>query len=236
MSGIGAAIAILRDAYPRQEFPDRSVELYARDLHDIPDGELLEAVKRLIHRSAWLPSIAEIRHEVAEARLNLPTPEEAWEMIRAVTRPPLPREVERALSSVGGFYSVRTSEFPGRTRRDFLDAYQRIRDKAILAEQGAIPEERALGSGNGVGPADGEPQAIVRSLAARRLNGIEETTRIRPRPVLVRLTQRWRGAALPSPTDEQMHDAIEILRDGPIEGDDPLWVEAQRILDEASTA
>lgn len=237
MSKIGATIAVLRDAYPRQDFPDRSVALYATALADLGDDELLAAVKRLIRRSAWLPSIAEIREEVAEERLALPTPDEAWALVQDEhTRRNVPPEVAAALRAVGGGYTLRSTTNPERLRREFLDTYRRTRDRAILSAQGAIPDDSIPALPGASAPVLGDAHAVVRSLAARRLQGIEETTRIKPRPTLVRLTKRWRGATLPPPSDEEKADAIEILEAGPIEGDDPLWVEAQRILDEADAA
>jgi hypothetical protein len=236
MNGIAAAIGVLRDAYPRQDFPDRSVALYATALADLDDGELLAAVRRLIRRSAWLPSISEIREEVAEARLGLPSPDEAWALVQAETpKRSLPPEVADTLRALGGSWAIRTTTQPDRLHRDFIESYRRIRDRRVLAEQGALADD-GYPAANGTPLPPGEPAAVIRSLNARRVAEIPESTRIRPRPVVVRLTNRWRTKALPPPTDAEMADAIEILRQGPTEGDDPLFVEAQRILDEASAA
>ena len=68
---LAASIAVLRLAYPRQDFPDAAVAFYVRQLVDLPPAEVEAAVDRLTKRSTWLPSIAEIRAECAEASCGL---------------------------------------------------------------------------------------------------------------------------------------------------------------------
>lgn len=214
---MAAAIAILRDAYPRQDFPDRSVVLYAHELADLSDTEVTAAVRRLIRRSEWLPSIAEIRREVAEERAGLPTVEEAWTVVSNEKRTfVLPPEVAGALSDIGGSYALRTMT-AHQARTAFAKAYEARRESTLLVVMKALPAR---------------PE--IEDVTPARL-ALPETTRIRPRPVMARLSRRWAGRDVPAtpPTDEEMADAILVLRSGP-EGDlDPLYEEAQRILDDA---
>jgi hypothetical protein len=210
---MAAAIAILRDAYPRQDFPDRSVALYAHELADLDDDEVTAAVRRLIRRSEWLPSIAEIRRDVAEARAGLPSEGEAWQMVKAGTYR-LPPEVAGALHDVGGRWAVRTGH-ETHTRRAFIEAYRQRRTDTLLTVMAALPP------------------SSVRELEAPTVAMLPESSRIRPRPVMERLMVRWSGRQVPDPTDAQCRDAVEVLRDGPVEGHDPLHEEAQRILDDA---
>lgn len=71
---------------------------------------------------------------------------------------------------------------------------------------------------------------------------MEPTDSLRPRPVWRRYLRRldseeWR-TPLPAPTNDEKHDAILVLQAGPslLTGglSDPVWVEAQRILDDSS--
>lgn len=134
-------IGILRDAYPRAEFPDRSVAAYAEMLADLDDQAVVEAVRRLILRSPFLPAISEIRREVAEMRLALPSSVEAWEMVASQDGPSvlhLPDEVAEALKSMGGKYALRHSTEPGIFRSQFVKIYEGLREHALLVEMGAV--------------------------------------------------------------------------------------------------
>lgn len=210
------AIGILRDAYPRQQFPDRTVALYGAALADLDGNEVAEAVGRLIRTSAFLPSIAEIRREVAEARAALPTPEEAWTIVHQ-PRAKIPPEIRGALDDVGGRYAIRTGT-PERTRRMFLDAYTARRESTLLAVMIDRPPHPLLTTTE-----DGPT-----------MRALPESTRIRPRPVIARLARRYAGRDVGPTTNEERADAIEILRDGPEPGIDPLYAEAERILADAT--
>jgi hypothetical protein len=229
-----ASVAALRDAYPRQDFPDRSVSLYVRMLRDIEGGDLAAAVTRLIRRSPFLPSIAEIRMEVAEARTQLPTAAEAWSM---VTQMPnlnerannLPNVVRQSLDAMGGSWSIRRSERPETLRAQFMRDYEQRRHAKILAVAGA----------------SARPELVERDRVAIAATPIPETTSALPRPVWGRWLRRQSftpytdgpmpAERMPPPTDAEKHDAIAVLEAGGW-GVQPLFDEAQRILDEASAA
>lgn len=59
---------------------------------------------------------------------------------------------------------------------------------------------------------------------------IPPTERILPRPLLYRQAWRQRGLPLPAANQAEIRDAIRALRDLP--PDDPLNMEALRVLDE----
>ena len=219
MTDSDVAIAVLRDAYPRQDFPDRTVVLYAEMLADLPGDEVVAAVKRLIRRSPFLPSVAEIRREVAEEVLNLPTPAEAWRMVNdAATQNLLEDEVSEAMQFVGGRYAIRTSDRPEVLRAQFLKCYENLREQALLEEMVAEPSVPTL----------------------RAVAEIPETTSMPASPLADRVWRRAEaadaGGELPPATDEEKRDAIRVLRLGePPEGDDAgylVWREAHRIMDD----
>lgn len=139
-TGAALAISILRDAYPRQDFPDRSATLYGQMLADLDDQAVVEAVRRLIRRREFLPAISEIRREVAEMALALPSPLEAWEMVndQTVSVLALPVEVADALKSMGGKYALRNSTEPGIFRSQFVKIYGELREHALHEEMGAV--------------------------------------------------------------------------------------------------
>lgn len=133
---------MLRDAYPSKDFPDRSVKLYAQMLADLDDRLVVEAVKRIVNRSTFLPTIAEIRREVAEAVVRLPTPVEAWEMVNDEAMiGSLPAVVHQSLQAVGGRWSLRMSESPQILMSQFLKDYVARREHALHEVMGATVTE-----------------------------------------------------------------------------------------------
>jgi len=220
MNGMAAAIAILRDAYPRQDFPDRTVAVYATALADLGDEEVMRAVERLIRRSTWLPSIAEIRLDVAEERLGLPSVEDAWAMVRAGAGGAWPAPVRDAADDVGGSWAVRTTGHPEILYAQFRRSYDARRRETVEGEIGALAA----------------PTAPV-SLGVVRARAIPESARIRPRPIMGRVLTRMTGRLPGPPTEDEKRDAIAVLRDGP-EGDiefDLLYREAERTFADATS-
>lgn len=232
-----AAVAALRVAYPRQDFPDDTVRLYVRMLADLDPGEVTAAVERLIRRSTFVPAIAEIRLEVAESACNLPSVAEAWSMVTdGVSVYDLPEPVRESLAASGGRFTVMNSERPSVVRAQFCADYESRRARAILAAAGADPR----------------PQLTRAERAFGRVAELPESESITPRPVWARwLRRQERGARLgmgalpdplPPPTDAEKHDAILVLQAGWDGGGDwpqvatALHTEAQRIMDEASAA
>lgn len=81
--------AILTAAFPRQEISKDTGDLYALFLADFEREPAERAVKRIITKSRFFPSIAELREEIAELALGLPSELEAWTLAerRAYWRP-----------------------------------------------------------------------------------------------------------------------------------------------------
>ena len=216
-----AAIAILRDAYPRQEFPDASVVFYARKLRDIDGAELVAAVDRITNRSTFLPSVAEIRLEVARARLRLPDVAEAWEIAMRGSLRAAPEPVRLATEYVGGRWAIMQSTNPVALRAQFRDVYERLRDKAEAAEAGALPPE------------------LPKPKPAELTSGDPLPERLLPSPVLRRELRRLAGNPVEPPTEEEMRDAIAILRVGAFADDpteDNLYRAAELVLVHADEA
>lgn len=142
---VAAAIAILRDAFPRQDFPDRSVSLYSRMLVDMDGDEVTNAVKRLIRRCTWLPSIAEIRMEVAEAVCQLPTTAEAWSLACVPAEElhgvPPPELVMESIKACGGRWNIIHADRPETIRSQFTRDYEERRTRALLKASGASPTQ-----------------------------------------------------------------------------------------------
>lgn len=77
------AIAVLLAAFPRHELQDPTVRLYGQKLGDIAPSLLEATIHRVVERSKFFPSIAELRETAAElAGLLPPSAEEALAVVR----------------------------------------------------------------------------------------------------------------------------------------------------------
>lgn len=231
MHPLAEALDRLRAGWTAYPMTDVTVRVYAEQLADVDGDDVLAAVNRLLNVSVHRPTIADIRREVAEAALGLPSVEEAWSM--ALDKDMSVPEVKAACKLVGGRWSIQHSQNQEALYAQFRKSYEGIRAKAIRnASLGPrlLPETLAtaraeVAAGNGDG---------ITSLNGRRVEQLPESTRIHPRPVMWRLSQRMAGRIVPPPTDEDIRDAIDILRadrDPFYEGDDDvLYAEAERVL------
>lgn len=216
------AMAALRDAWPREEFPDRTIALYAAELSAYPEELVVLAVDDLVRTEKWRPSVGMLVAQVAERALNLPTEEEAWGIAERGNLRDAHEGVQRACEHVGGRYAILHSREPERVREQFLRAYRGIRRQSLLDySRQARP---ALGG-------------TQRRQLGPTMRQLPETTRIRPRPVMSRLIERWAGRQLDPPTEEEKRDATTVLWEGATTDepkDDPLYAEAERIFKEAA--
>jgi hypothetical protein len=150
-------VGMLLAAYPREMATQETVQLYQHMIADLPFEEARDALKRLIATRRWsFPTVADIRTEVVEARLELPSPADAVAELEAYSRHEL-REgemhnvVRQTMEALGiDGYEVRTNERPGALRTEFRKTYEQIRravvDRENLATLGAgrVPDPEPL--------------------------------------------------------------------------------------------
>lgn len=221
---MATAIRKLRDGWPREEFPDATILLYADTLERLPEEHVEAAIDKLMTNSRFRPSIGEVMLRAAESALALPTPEEAWAIAERGDLKAAPEPVWEAAEYVGGRYAIVTSTSPATIRSQFRRAYESLRERAVeeYAHKGFVPalvdvrERRTLGT---------------------TMASLPETERVKPRPVMSRLMHRWGGHSPGPPTEAERSDAIEVLREGPWSEephDDPLYREAETIFGDAA--
>ena len=140
-------VSVLKAAYPRQEMGEDTIEVYVSFLSDLNYREADQAVRGVITTSRFFPTIAEIREQVAEAYVELPSVAEAVAMVAnryrlsdaEVDANPLPAEVLKAYRTVGGEWAFRTSTNPTTLHAQFRDLYAQMRaDKIRSHQHGAL--------------------------------------------------------------------------------------------------
>lgn len=78
-----ALVAMLIAAYPAPPWPGSTQAVYRASLSDFTYADGRRAVERLVASAKFRPSIAEVRREIIEDTLGLPSEIEAWEMALA---------------------------------------------------------------------------------------------------------------------------------------------------------
>lgn len=153
-------VSRLQAAYPRQEYPDSTAEIYAGALLDLEAEDVEHAAVYLVRTSKWFPTISEIRERVAEDRADLPEPEMAWAEVREAigrygldqTRPAWScAEIGDAVR-VLGWRTLCTSTNIGLERERWIKTYTALRRKRIeqiVAPAGALPGQLRLLPGGG---------------------------------------------------------------------------------------
>lgn len=217
------AIARLRDAWSRQEFPDRELMIYGERLGRFPADVVMQAVNDLIDTCIYRPSIGQIQLRIAERTLNLPTAEEAWEIAERGALSHAPEAVQRAAEYVGGRYAILYSDSVSTVRAQFRQAYKGYRETEMLDfTTGGRPE-----------------LTVPRHELGPTMLSLPETTRFKPRPIQSRWMRRAvNGEKLNPPSEAEKSDAIAYLRDGPCgpnPADDPLYREAELVFAEGAS-
>jgi hypothetical protein len=220
---LATAIQMLEDGWPREPFPDRTIALYGERLGRYPEELVLRAVDDLVGTATFRPSVGQVMERVAERALNLPTAEEAWEIAERGTLRDAPEAVREAAEYVGGRWAILHSDNPTTVRAQFRTAYSGVRRQAV--------EDWITG---------GRPQLAGTTPLelGPTMKALPVTERIRPRPIMSRLIERWGGRDPGPPTEEEKHDAILVLADPPNADDpkdDPLYAEAERVFAESSS-
>lgn len=212
---LAAAIAVLRVAYPG-EFGDETIAFYARKLADLEPAAVVDAVDRLTNRMRFRPTVADIRLEVAEAQLGLPTLTEAWEIAERGDLRGAPAAVREAAEFVGGRWAITTSDNPATIRAQFRHAYERTREQALLEAAGAV-RARSI------------PPRAVPALPSSPT----ELALLGPPAVLMRQLRIERGEEVGPPTEAERQDAIRVMQAGPWSADpsdDMLYRAAEAVF------
>jgi len=149
-------VKILQSAYPRQEFPEDTVRVYAMSLADLPVALGQRAVMELIRSSKWVPTIAEIRQRAAEIGCPMPAADEAWAEAQKAARnfsPGVPMDLQwssdlvaEAVAMTGGMWGIAMSPRPDAVQRQFVEVYNSLRDrhiKRLQVEPGLLAEVAA---------------------------------------------------------------------------------------------
>lgn len=153
-------LVIMRTIWPNIAVDDATIQAWQWALGDMPMAVIEPELKRWMRTSQFPPKPAEILALIAEKLTDLPTPGEAWALVRARMSGAyrsedrgywsVPDEVKDAVQQAGGMYNLRQSEDPGYDETRFLKLYAAIRDRVIkdIQVNGIPPElmERALGT------------------------------------------------------------------------------------------
>lgn len=221
-------ITKLRDGWPREEFPDRTIKLYADALGRLPEEHVVDAIDAMLARNAFRPSIGEITQEAARRALDYPTAEVAWEIAESGRLRSAPEPVRQAAEYVGGRWAILHGDNLATVRAQFRKSYESLVERAIneYATSGRPPRR--------------ELPPSRRELMGPTMASLPETAHYRPRPIMARTIARMSGRELEPPTEEEKRDAIAVLRDydDTINGAersefDPLYREAERVFMEA---
>jgi hypothetical protein len=78
MSAVKVALLQMRTAFPQREVPVETVALYARQLADLDEVAVIDAIERLIRTSRFFPTIAEIREAAVAGGATEGLAELAW--------------------------------------------------------------------------------------------------------------------------------------------------------------
>lgn len=168
---LAVVIGMLIAAFPSTKAGEATVRVYVRDLADLPVDEVERAAILLRATVRFLPTIAEIRATVAEERLGLPSPIEAWEIVAAAAferkRPPegTPSEVIRAREIVGGASAIRETTNPSILRAQFLAAYDELRRHAVGQEASPKRLAAARTAVAAIEPPKGLPDVELRDVS-----------------------------------------------------------------------
>ena len=82
MTGLQQALLDLRLAYPQREVAVEALALYARQLDDLPEAEVVDAIYRLIRTAKFFPTVAEIREATVTGGATEGLAEAAWTEVR----------------------------------------------------------------------------------------------------------------------------------------------------------
>lgn len=160
-------VSMLVATWPRPEVRPETVGVYCAALADLDAKAAHAAVMDLVRTSRFFPTVAEIRERVVRDRVPLPSPEEAWGIVRrAIGRVgayAVPEfdcdEVAAAVDAIG-WSELCLGENPVANRARWIDAYRSVCERRRTDEALGRPRSsRVLGVGERVPVATGYPTA-----------------------------------------------------------------------------
>ena len=129
-------ITLLQMAYPRQALGEKTVEVYANFIQDLDYKTAEKVIADHIRNEKWFPSVAEIREACVELAHEIPSTEQAMEVIRDAVRgnnyqtilgAPLLRQ---AVATVG-WDKLMYSEYSQPLYKQIGEAYENLRKREI---------------------------------------------------------------------------------------------------------
>lgn len=147
----------IRTYYPKENIlpNQQALELWYRELQDIPVEVADAALRKWVATNKWSPSIAELRETAAEVR-NGEIPEwgEGWEKVLMAIRKYGSYREREALDSLDpmtrtcvqrlGFRNICMSENIATDRANFRMMYESIAEREQTRQQVALPLQEAI--------------------------------------------------------------------------------------------
>ena len=167
----------LLQAYPR-DVAEGTLESYALNLADLEKTATLEAIRRLIRTSKWLPTIAEIFEAVAQTTLpRAVDAASAWSeavgLMSAIGS-------YRTLGAAGSPYVNRTLRLCGRWDEICQEDATWLRKRFIEIYAGVVREARESMQVNGTFPAwlEGPTRPSITGQVQALLDGLSQSTTV----------------------------------------------------------
>ena len=153
----GLLASALRTYYPRETLlpNQQAMELWFRELHDIPFPVAEAALRKWVNTNKWSPSIAEIREMAANVQNgDIPDWGEGWEEVQRAIRKYGMYNVREAMDSFTpltrktverlGFRNICVSENPMSERANFRQCYEILAKREQMDQQVALPLRKAI--------------------------------------------------------------------------------------------
>lgn len=134
----------------------QAMELWYRELQDIPAEVADAALRKWVSTNKWSPTIAEIREMTTDVKNGeIPDWGEGWEQVQRAIRnygfyqpieamesmEPLTRE---AVKRMGGFRNICVSENPVTERANFRMVYETLAKRERVRQQVALPLQQQI--------------------------------------------------------------------------------------------
>lgn len=147
----------IRTYYPKENIlPNKeAMQLWFRELHDIPYQVAEAALRKWVSTNKWSPSIAEIRETAANIQNgDIPDWGEGWEQVCTAIRKYGSYEPRKAMESLDpltrqcverlGFRNLCMSENPMADRANFRQCYEILAKREQTRQQVALPLQNVI--------------------------------------------------------------------------------------------